>query len=112
MTLIYHLALRAEWNEANSNGGPYRRSTFGKTLAEVGFIHCSFQEQVQQIADLLYAGRTDVVLLTIDTDGVDADVRVEGGFPHIYGELPISAVVSVEAWPGSESQGHGATRRF
>lgn len=95
MATIHHLALRAEWDDAVAAGGPYRRSTIGRSLDEEGFIHCSFAEQVDQTAALYYAGRDDVLLLTIETDRLAAEVRVEGGFPHIYGELPLDAVVEV-----------------
>jgi uncharacterized protein (DUF952 family) len=96
---IYHLALRDEWSEALESGAGYRRSTLGRSLDDEGFIHCSFATQVQMIADLVYRGRHDVVLLVIDPSRVRSEVRVEnldGGeelFPHIYGPLPVDAVV-------------------
>ena len=99
---IYHLALREEWEEAVTSGSDYRRSTLGASLDEVGFIHCSFAGQVQRIADLVYRGRTDVLLLVIDPTLVGVEVRVENleggedGFPHLYGPLPVDAVVRVE----------------
>jgi uncharacterized protein (DUF952 family) len=102
---IYHLALHAEWYEASASGTAYRRSTLGTTLEEQGFIHCSFADQVQQIADLVYVGRDDVVLLVIDPALVPHQIEVEnleGGdqlFPHIYGPLPLQAVVAVHAVP-------------
>jgi uncharacterized protein (DUF952 family) len=95
VTPIYHLALQAEWNEAVARGGPYERSTIGRSLEDEGFIHCSHEQQVEQTARLYYAGRDDVVVLTIDTSRLDAEVKVEGGFPHIYGPLPLDAVVDV-----------------
>jgi glutathione S-transferase len=102
---LYHLALRKEWEEAMTSGAGYRRSTLGASLDEVGFIHCSFAHQVQRIADLVYRGRADVLLLVIDTALAGVEVRVEnleGGedeFPHLYGPLPPEAVVRVEAVP-------------
>ena len=96
---IYHLALLADWDA--DRDAPYAMSTLGRTLDEQGFIHCSFRGQVQQTADLIYRGRTDVLLLTIDPARVAAPIRVEnleGGdehFPHIYGPLPRDAVVAV-----------------
>jgi uncharacterized protein (DUF952 family) len=99
--LIYHLALEDEWRTALSGADPYRRSTLGKSLEDEGFIHCSFGPQVQTIADLVYRGRRDVVLLTIDPARVPAEIRIESleggdeGFPHIYGPLPTEAVVAV-----------------
>jgi len=101
---LFHLALRDEWERAVAGGDDdYRRSTIGRSLEEVGFIHCSFREQAQGVADLFYAGRDDVVLLCIDIALVHAEVRVEnldGGailFPHVYGPLPLSAVKLVSS---------------
>lgn len=99
---IYHLALRDEWQRAANEGGLYRRSTLGTSLDDEGYIHCSFAEQVQAIADRVYRGRCDVVLLRIDPGRLQADLRVEAvedpgagdqRFPHIYGPLPVEAVV-------------------
>ena len=102
---IYHLAIVGEWNEATDADAPYRRSTLGKSLAEEGFIHCSMVDQVQMIGDLVYRGRDDVLLLTIEVARVDSDIRVEpvgdGGemFPHIYGPLPLDAVTQAHPIP-------------
>ena len=60
---IYHLAVVADWDPPASE---YRGSTLGSSLDEVGFIHCPTARQVRQVADLLYSGRDDVVLLKID----------------------------------------------
>ena len=102
---IYHVALRQEWDEAVDRRDAYRRSTRGKSLSEEGFIHCSFAAQVAAIANLLYPGRDDVVLLEIDTSRLQCPVRIEnidGGqdvYPHIYGPLPAAAVISVKSIP-------------
>jgi len=67
-----------------------------------GFIHCSFADQVQGVADRFYCGRHDVLLLVIDPSQLPAEPRVEnldGGtelFPHLYGPLPVAAVLKVE----------------
>ena len=95
---IFHLALRGEWRAASETGIDYRRSTLGRSLEGQGFIHCSFADQVQTVADLVFHGRSDVVLLEIDPSRLRAEVRVEnleGGrqrFPHVYGPLPLQAV--------------------
>ena len=80
--------------------GEYRVSTIGRELDEVGFIHCSFDHQVQRVADAFYRGRSDVVLLSIDEARLTSPIReenTEGGadlYPHIYGPLNVDAVVS------------------
>lgn len=93
---IYHLALRHAWEAARDEGAPYRRSTIDRSLDEEGFIHCSYRDQVQGVADRFYRGRTDVLLLTIDVSKVEAEIKTENLFPHIYGPLPIEAVVRVD----------------
>lgn len=93
---LYHLALRHAWEEAGEEGAPYRRSTIDRSLDEEGFIHCSYRDQVQGVADRFYRGRTDVLLLTIDVSKVEAEIKTENLFPHIYGPLPVKAVVRVE----------------
>jgi glutathione S-transferase len=102
---LYHLALEAEWEEAVRRGGPYRRSTLGRSLDEQGFIHCSLPHQAQTVADSFYRDRDDVVLLVIDARRVGAEVRVEpvgdsgDRFPHIYGPLPLEAVERADPVP-------------
>src|SRR5436190_23268149 len=95
---IYHLALARDWERGPSDA--YSTSTLGRSLADQGFIHCSFREQVQQIADLVYRGRSDVLLLEIDSARLAATVKVEpsnGGrdtYPHTYGPLNPAPVAS------------------
>jgi uncharacterized protein (DUF952 family) len=97
MTTLYHLAERADWVDARA-AGSYRVSTRGVSLAEQGFIHTSLRHQVQGIADVVFAGVDDVVLLVIDSDRLGVPVRYEPGepggadYPHIYGPLPVDAV--------------------
>ena len=102
---IFHLAIDVDWIEALSMDGRYRRSTLGRSLAEEGFVHCSFAEQLQATADRFYAGRADVLLLAIDPDRLDAPVVIEPApgtgerFPHVYGPIPVEAVVWAQPVP-------------
>lgn len=98
---IFHITTAAAWRAAEE-AGSYALSTKGRTLAEEGFIHASFRRQVPMIGDLLYRGATEpIVVLEIEPSRLDVEVRVEnldGGaelFPHLYGPLPLSAVVAV-----------------
>ena len=105
MELIFHLALDAHWSEAIESGRSYARSTLGKSLADEGFIHCSLASQVGTIADLVYRGRRDLILLVIDPSLVSVEIRLENTedgddlFPHVYGELSLPAVVRAETVP-------------
>lgn len=97
---LFHLADRAAWERA-TRVGSYDRSTRAASLAEVGYLHACFFWQVDGVAARFYADCADpLVLLRIDPDAVGADIRVEpddegGHFPHIYGPLPVAAVVEV-----------------
>jgi len=103
VTPLHHLALAEAWDRARASGS-YDRSTIDRSLAEEGFIHASFAEQVQGTADRYYRGRADVVLLTIDPARLDAEVRVEAAssgeaYPHVYGPIPVEAVTAVQPVP-------------
>ncbi len=93
---IFHLAISSDWNDCN---GDYRISTVGKSLDEVGFVHCSTASQVQQTADLFYRGREDVTLLEIDPRNLTAPLKYEQAsdgqsYPHVYGPITFECVVS------------------
>ena len=92
---IYHIAEPDRWD-------PGADSYEADTLASEGFIHCSTAEQVRGVAEAVFAGRSDLFLLSIDTGAV-ADVLVYedlydhgDDFPHVYGPIPMRAVTSVE----------------
>jgi len=111
---VYHLALLADW-QAAVEGGSYRTSTLGVTLAEQGFIHCSFADQVQRVADTFFLGRDDVVVLTLDPARLTAEIKVEpvgsDWFPHLYGPLDPAAVVGVRPLvPGPDGRLDAAGR--
>ncbi len=92
---IHHIATVPDW-EAAQQAGEYRRSTRDQSLDDVGFIHCSTSAQWPETLERFYADCTeDLLLLTIDPAQVTAELRVEDGFPHIYGPLPIAAVTRV-----------------
>ncbi|MEU6195595.1 DUF952 domain-containing protein [Streptomyces sp. NPDC047061] len=103
---ILHITERSLWDEAHARGG-YEMSTRGRTLQEEGFIHCSTRDQLPRVAAFLYGsydGPDDLVVLVVDPARVGAPVKWEapepGGeeFPHVYGPIPVTAVVDVEPW--------------
>ncbi|WP_314172897.1 DUF952 domain-containing protein [Streptomyces winkii] len=131
MAELLHITERSLWEEARASG-TYEMSTRGRTLQEVGFIHCSLRHQLSRVARMLYGGWDPerLVVLVIDSERISAPLRYEppepgevctgdaggtaataeaGGtdrtgaaapeeFPHIYGPLPVSAVVAEEPW--------------
>ncbi|MFE6696833.1 DUF952 domain-containing protein [Streptomyces sp. NPDC057718] len=104
---LLHLAEAPLW-EAARGTGTYEMSTRGRTLQEEGFIHLSLPRQLPGVARMLYGdgngegtGDRDLVVLVVDparlTDPVRYEAMKPGGeeFPHLYGPLPVSAVVEV-----------------
>lgn len=96
---LFHLALEADWKAALQHDD-YRVSTRGLSLEQVGFIHLSWQEQVQATFDRFYADAGAVLSLRIDPKLVSAPLRADAIhtgvlFPHLYGPLPIASVVEV-----------------
>jgi uncharacterized protein (DUF952 family) len=90
---LWHLTERAHWDEARRTGS-YERSTRQLSLAEEGFVHCSYPEQLAGVAARYYADADDLVLLRIDPARIPAEIRVEAGFPHVYGPIPADAVAA------------------
>ena len=101
---LLHIALPDDWAAARA-AGEYRVSTRGKTLDDEGFIHCSYPRQVEGVANRYYGDVVELLLLHLDPDLIEAEVRVEpaieGGtelFPHVYGPIPTAAVVAATWW--------------
>ncbi len=92
MKNILHITQRQQWAVAK-NLGTYR----GDTLDTEGFIHCSTAVQVLGSAHRFFKNQQDLVILVIECDRVQPEIRYEGAdannlFPHIYGALNINAV--------------------
>ena len=93
---LFHIARAQDWREAERRG-----AYTADSLPSEGFIHCSEAHQVVAVANRLFQGRTDLVLLHIDEAALQAPVRdenLEGGlepFPHVYGALNLDAIVEV-----------------
>lgn len=97
MKTIYHIAYREDWKRALVDG-VYRADS----LDSQGFIHMSKGSQVDDVANSLFRGEENLLLLYVDYEKVKDKVRWEGkrdygeDFPHLYGSLPLSAVVRIE----------------
>ncbi len=92
--IVYKIVAAEEWAEAEKAG-----AFVGATVDRAdGFIHFSTAEQAPETAAKWFAGQGDLTLAAIDADALGKDLRWEpsrGGalFPHLYGALPMTAVV-------------------
>jgi uncharacterized protein (DUF952 family)/GNAT superfamily N-acetyltransferase len=100
--VLVHLAEPADWRAALADGALRPPS-----LSSAGFLHLSTPQQVHLPAAALFPGRRDLVLLVVDPARLPAPLRWEPGrpddppgmlFPHLYGPLPVTAVVAVVPW--------------
>lgn len=85
----------ASWQAAGSFAG-------APVDVEDGFIHLSAADQVAATHAKWFAGLSELMLVEIDLDSLGDAVRWEparGGalFPHVYGEIPLSAVTAARA---------------
>ena len=92
--LIFKIVATAEWRAAESAGA---FDGAGVDRAD-GYIHFSTAAQAAGTAAKWFAGRADLTLVAVDPEALGAALKWEpsrGGalFPHLYGRLPISAVV-------------------
>ena len=93
--MILHVCSLAAWSEART-AGAYRADS----LATAGFSHFSRWPQLAGTVSRHYAGVDGLVVLVVDENALD-DLRIELSpstgetFPHLYGELPVSAVTEV-----------------
>ncbi len=93
--MIFHIATKKDYDLGKGMGG-YR----GDTLDSQGFIHCSTADQIDEVAEYLFRGKKDLLLLEIDETKVKSEIKYEDAgngklYPHIYGPLNIDAVVNV-----------------
>jgi uncharacterized protein (DUF952 family) len=69
-----------------------------------GFIHFSTAAQAAETAAKHFAGQGDLLLLRVDTARLDDRLKWEpsrGGalFPHLYGDLDLTAVAKIDPLP-------------
>lgn len=109
--MILHITGWSDWEEAQ-RAGEFR----APSLDTDGFIHCSTPapEQVIAVANALYRGQRNLVLLCIDPDKLSSPLVFEDcydsgqaphgvrsaqdsgqSFPHVYGPVNLAAVVNV-----------------
>jgi uncharacterized protein (DUF952 family) len=109
MDLVFKIVGAAEWRVAEV-AGAFKGSDVDRAD---GFIHFSSAAQAPATAEKWFKGRTDLMLVAIQSRALGQDLKWEpsrGGdlFPHLYGPLPLSAVV----WSRPLSLGIDGLHRF
>jgi len=99
-SLIFHMCKRQDW-QAATDSGHYLGS--GDDLAD-GFMHFSNAEQLAESAARHRAGVPDLLLICVAAASLGDALKWEpsrGGqlFPHLYGPLDVSKVISADALP-------------
>jgi uncharacterized protein (DUF952 family) len=97
---IYKICDTASWHAAERDG-VYRGALVDH---DDGFIHFSTAAQVGETAARHFAGVSDLTLVAVDAGLLGAALAWEpsrGGelFPHLYGSLPIAAVLWAKPLP-------------
>jgi uncharacterized protein (DUF952 family) len=102
--MILHITDRQQWEQAKEDG-IYRC----ESLETEGFIHCSAPTQLTAVANLFFRGQQGLVLLCIEVDRLQSELRYDPvedqHFPHLYGPLNLDAIVQVlEFTPNAEGE--------
>lgn len=104
---IYKICPAALWRETE------RTSVFRGAPIDCrdGFIHFSTAEQATETAAKHFVGQDNLLLVIVEADRLGEALRWEpsrGGtlFPHLYGDLPFSAVIRVEPLPLGHDERH------
>jgi len=99
---IFHIIPSGIWADVQGDA-VYR----GDTLDSEGFIHFSTRDQVIRVANARFVGHNGLLMLEIETEKLNADLKFEPPyegatgddaqmlFPHLYGALNLDAVVAV-----------------
>ena len=105
--VIYKIVTHGQWAAAETSG-VFKGAPVD--LAD-GYIHFSTAEQLAETAAKHFAGQDDLLLVAVDAPALGDSLVYEpsrGGklFPHLYGDLPLTSVRSVEALPLSDRGQH------
>jgi uncharacterized protein (DUF952 family) len=100
MTTVYKIVSADLWQAAEDSGV---FTGAGIDLSD-GFIHLSTGAQARRTAQLYFTGHGNLVLVAVDGARLGEALKYEPSrdgdlFPHLYGPLPLAAVLSVRPLP-------------
>jgi len=96
MAKIFHLIPKKDLDDAI-----HAENYEPESLKNEGFIHCSKADQILEVANRLYHGHNELILIRIVEAEVKSEIRLEPpveapfsgiNYPHIYGPLNMDAV--------------------
>lgn len=95
--MIFKIISEAQWAEAQA-AGVFEGSEVDRAD---GYIHFSGEDQLAETARKHFAGREDLVLLSVDAEALGPLLRWEpsrGGalFPHLYAPLDVARVLGAK----------------
>ena len=93
--LIYHIVLPEVWNAFDAD--LYK----APSLETEGFIHCSFDGQLNGVIERYYGDKDQLVILEIDSERLMSRMIKEPStnneiYPHIYGPINRDAIIAVQ----------------
>ena len=101
-TTIYKICENVLWREAE------RAGVFAGAPVDArdGFIHFSTADQARETAAKHFTGASDLTLVAVDADALGEVSRGGDLFPHLYGTLPLAAVLWAKPLPLDSDQRH------
>jgi len=105
--IVYKITGFEEWDAALETGEYYGSPV---DLRD-GFIHFSTAAQARETATKHFAGRNDLLLISVATQPMARHFRMEksrGGaeFPHLYAKLPVAHAIEWQELPLGENGVH------
>jgi uncharacterized protein (DUF952 family) len=97
LNIILHCTTSNLWQTAIEKG-----EYTCESIEKEGFIHCCTQSQLDGVMDRYYPNTSDLIILEIDANRVQAEIKHEFSksvgekFAHIYGTLNVDAVVQIK----------------
>jgi len=107
MTTVYKIVAADLWQAAEDSGV---FTGAGIDLSD-GFIHLSTGAQARRTAALYFKDERDLVFVAVDGARLGDALKYEPSrdgdlFPHLYGPLPLAAVLSVRPLPVGRDGNH------
>lgn len=88
MNKVYHFTDSELWNKSAED-------YWHPSLDSEGFIHFSYYPQLRGTLEKHFAGVTSVLIVEMDQEKLNAELKIENEFPHLYGKLNRDSVLNV-----------------